>query len=153
MNEYQSNLCTETPKNHRESTAREKLSISWWEGLSYSGSFTFEEFSHQRHRAVFRCDRPTDSDTSNLFQALKDQELLQKVMKKPYHQVSVRQRINYIPLPDVIVDVVGHTLALDWRQLLSRFFAEEKKKYVVEHFGVALGMDGEPSIDFECWTP
>ena len=45
---------------------------------------------------------------------------------KPYHQMSMRQRINHIPLPDLIVDVVDHTLALDWRQLFSRFFAEEK---------------------------
>ena len=54
-------------------------------------------------------------------------------MKKPYHQMSMRHRINYIPLPDLIVDVVEHTLALDWRQLLSRFFAEEKKKFAVEN--------------------
>ena len=131
MNEYQSNLDTGTPKNFRDSTASEKLSISWWDGLSYSGSFTFEQFSEQRHRAVFRCDRPSDSYTSNLFQALKDQELLQNVMTKPYYQMSMRHRINHIPLPDLIVDVVEHTLALDWRQLLSRFFAEEKKTYVV----------------------
>ena len=47
---------------------------------------------------------------------------------KPYHQMSMRQRINHIPLPDLIVDVVDHTLALDWRQLFSRFSTEEKKK-------------------------
>ena len=130
MHESQSDIDTETPENFRDGTAREKLSISWWEGLSYSGSFTFERFSEQRHRAVIRCDLPSDSYTSNLFQTLKDQELLQNVMKKPYHQMSMRQRINHIPLPDLIVDVVEHTLALDWRQLLSGFFAEEKKKYV-----------------------
>ena len=48
--------------------------------------------------------------------------------------MSMRQRINHIPLPDLIVDVVDHTLALDWRQLFSRFFAEEKKKFVVGTF-------------------
>ena len=119
------------PIKHGAGTAREKLSISWWDGLSYSGSFTFDKFSEQRHRAVFRCDRPSDRYTSNLFKTLKDQELLQKVMMKPYHQMSMRQRINHIPLPDLIVDVVDHTLALDWRQLFSRFFTEEKKKFVV----------------------
>ena len=131
FDEHQSNIDTETPKNHRDSTAREKLSISWWEGLSYSGSFTFEKFSEQRHRAVFRCDRPADSYTSNLFQTLKDQELLQNVMEKPYHQMSMRQRINHIPFPDLIVDVVEHTLALDWRQLFSRFFTQEENKNCV----------------------
>ena len=95
--------------------------------MSYSGSFTFEKFAEQRYRAVFRCDRPFDSHTSNLFQTLKDQELLQKVMKKPYHQMSIRQRINHIPLPDLTVDVVEHTLAMDWRQLFSRFFVQERR--------------------------
>ena len=53
-------------------------------------------------------------------------------MEKPYHQMSMRQRINHIPLPDLTVDVVEHTLALDWRQLFSRFFTQEKKKYVAK---------------------
>ena len=126
FDESQSNIDTDTPSIRRDSAAGKKLSISWWEGLSYGGSFTFEKFSEQPHRAVFRCD-PSDSHT-NLFQALKDQELLQNVMEKPYHQMSMRQRINRIPLPDLIVDVVEHTLELDWRHLFSRFFAQEKKK-------------------------
>ena len=132
--DYQSEMDTETPEYVRDSTAREKLSMSWWAGLSYGGSFTFEKFSEQRRQAVFCYDRPSDGDTSNLFQTLKDQELLQKVMEKPYHQVSMRHRINHIPLPNLVVDVVEHTLALDWRQLLSRYFAEEKNKYVVGTF-------------------
>ena len=53
-------------------------------------------------------------------------------MEKPYHQMSMRQRINHIPLPDLTVDVVEHTLALDWRQLFSRFFAQEKEKCVAK---------------------
>ena len=85
---------TETPKYVQDNAAR-GLSISWWEGLSYGGSFSFEKLSEQRHRAVFSCDRPADNYTSNLFQTLKDQELLQKVIKKPYHQVvhTYRRRL------------------------------------------------------------
>lgn len=133
INEYQSNADTDTPTKHGASTAREKLSTSWWDdGLSYSGSFTFDRVSEEEgHRAVFRCDGPSDMYTANLFKALKDQELLQKVMMKPYHQMSLRQRVNYIPLPDLVVDVVDQTLELDWRQLFSRFFAQEKKNFVV----------------------
>lgn len=73
---------------------------------------------------------------------------------KPYHQMSMRQRINHIPLPDLIVDVVDHTLALDWRQLFSRFFTEEKKKFIVGTDGAHISLrqgcrdDGTP----ECCT-
>ena len=49
-------------------------------------------------------------------------------MKMPCYEVRWLQRVAHIPLPDLTVDVVEHSLTLDWRQLLSAFFAKEKKK-------------------------
>lgn len=106
--------------------------MSWWEGLAYSGSFTFEQFSENGDQAVFRYSCSPDHHTSAMFEVLKDQQLLRNVMKTPYHEVRMHQRVKDMRLPDLVVSDREHTLALDWRQLFSRFFAEEKKDHVVK---------------------
>lgn len=101
--------------------------MSWWEGLTYNGSFAFEQFSENGDQAIFRYSSCPDCYTSAMFEALKDQQLLRNVMKVPYHEVRMHQRVNYMRLPDLVVNDKEHTLALDWRQLFSRFFAGRGK--------------------------
>lgn len=46
--------------------------------------------------------------------------------------MQIRKQVNDTYLADLTVDDGEQTVALDWRQLFSPFFAEEKKYYAVK---------------------
>ena len=99
-----------------------------WGGPTYGANFVFEQFSDHGDQAVFRFSCPYGRDADALFEALKDQELLHKVLKTKCHEVRIRKRVNEVSMPDLLVDDKERTVALDWRQLFSHFFAEERNQ-------------------------
>lgn len=62
-----------------------------------------------------------------MFEVLRDQQLLRNVMKTPLHEVRMHGRVKFMRLPDLVTNDKEYTLALDWRQLFSRFFAGREK--------------------------
>lgn len=73
-----------------------------------------------------------------MFICLNDQELVRHVCKKPGNEVKIGKWVDEIRLPDLTLNDREHTIALDWRQLLSRLFAEERKKIRCEGDGGAI---------------
>lgn len=76
-------------------------------------------------KAVFTSGKPwgdsvlSESDAST-------QKDVRGLLVEPRHFVRVRGRINDTPLSGMTVDKDKRTLQVDWRQLFSIFFAEEK---------------------------
>lgn len=105
------------------------------EGLTHDAVFKFERFSEHGERAVFRYSletRLSKDDLDYVFEALKHQDVLRNMLKKPFHVVQIRKQVNDTYLPDLIVDDQEQTVSLNWKQLFSLFFAEERKYYVVK---------------------
>lgn len=67
-----------------------------------------------------------------MFEALKDQGVLRNMLKKPFQVVQIRKQVNDTYLPELIVDDREQTISLNWRQLFSLFFVEEKKYYAIK---------------------
>ena len=105
------------------------------EGLRHDAVFKFERFSEHGERAVFRYSletRLSEDDLDYVFEALKQQDMLRNIVKKPFHVVQIRTQVNDTYLPDLIVDDQEQTVSLNWKQLFSLFFAEERKYFVVK---------------------
>ena len=68
-----------------------------------------------------------------MFVALKDQELLRNVTKKPRHEVRMRKWVSQICLPDLSLDDKEFTITLDWEQLFSRFLADRREEVLGEN--------------------
>lgn len=67
-----------------------------------------------------------------MFEALKSQDVLRNMLEKPFQVVHIRKQVNDTYLPELTVDDQQQTVSLNWRQLFSLFFAEERRYYVIK---------------------
>ena len=106
---------------------------SWRPGSTQTATFIFDRFlpddddngGGHHHQAVFRSSSPLDRrGAAILFSALRDQELLRHVVKKPRHQVRIAGLVDELALPDLRLVPRECELVLDWRRLFLGFFAK-----------------------------
>lgn len=76
-------------------------------------------------KAVFASGKPWEDSILSELDA-RTQRDVRNLLVEPSHFVRVRGRINDTPLSGMTVDKDKRTLQVDWRQLFSIFFAEEK---------------------------
>lgn len=91
--------------------------------VCHDTAFGFLHLSGGGQRAIYGHGLPTGDD---LLQKLATNEGTRVMLEEPFHTVRIAQRTTDVHLPNLGVDTNLGTIALDWRELFSIFFAEEK---------------------------